>query len=216
MLLLDSADAADARRAAALGLVRGATTNPALVAQAGRRAEEVVAELADILPGTVFHQLTAQTADGREAEARRFAAIRPGRVALKVPCTADNLGLVARLVADGLTCAVTSIFSPAQTILAAEAGAAVVLPYVNRTTRLYGDGPGLVHQMRAVVDALGSPMRIVAASVKSPEEAVAALLAGAHDLTLPLALIEAMGEHPASLAAIGEFRTAGAGRAVPR
>ena len=212
MLLLDSADVEAARRAAGLGFIRGVTTNPTLVAASGRPAEAVIPELADIVAGTVFYQLTAETPAAREAEARRFAQLRPGRVGIKVPTTTENLALVARLVADGMTCAMTAIFSPGQALLASEAGASFVIPYVNRTTRLYGDGPGLVREMRQVIDAGGSPMRILAASVKSPEEAVASLLAGAHDLTLPLAVIEALGEHPGSLAAIDEFRAA-AGRA---
>lgn len=211
MLLLDSAHVEMARRAAALGFVRGATTNPTLMAETGRRAEDVIAEFADVLPGPIFYQLVGETAAEREAEAHRFAALRPGRVALKVPCTTDNLALVARLTAGGLACAMTAIFSPGQAMLAAEAGALYLIPYVNRTTRLYGDGVGLVHQMREVVDALGTPTRILAASVKSPEEAVAALVAGAHGLTLPLAVIEALGEYPGSHAAIEEFRAA-AGR----
>jgi transaldolase len=208
VLLLDSADVVDARRAAQLGLVRGVTTNPTLLAASRRPPEAVIPALADTLPGTVFYQLTAETSAAREAEAHRFARLRPGRVGIKVPTTTENLALVASLVADGLTCAMTAIFSPAQALLAVEAGAAFVIPYVNRTTRLLGDGPGLVRQMRQVIDASGSPMRILAASVKSPDEAVAALLAGAHDLTLPLAVIEALGEHPASFAAIDEFRAA--------
>jgi transaldolase len=208
MLLLDSADVAAARRAADLGFVRGATTNPTLMAASGRRAEAVVPDLADILPGPIFYQVTGETLAAREAEARRFASLRPGRIAIKVPTTTDNLALVARLTRDEITCALTAIFSPAQVLLAVEAGAAFVIPYVNRTTRLLGDGPGVVHQMRLVIDALGAPTRILAASVKSPDEAVAALLAGAHGLTLPLPVIEALGEHPGSLAAIEEFRAA--------
>lgn len=210
MLLLDSAQVDAARRAAALGFVRGATTNPTLMAETGRRAEDVIPELADLLEGTIFYQLVGETAEARAAEARRFAALRPGRVGIKVPCTTENLALAARLSSDGLTLAMTAIFSPAQALLAVEAGAAYLIPYVNRTTRLYGDGPGLVARMRAVIDALGAPTRILAASVKSPDEAVAALAAGAHGLTLPLPLIEAMGEHPGSTAAIEEFRAAAA------
>lgn len=210
MLLLDSAQVDAARRAAALGFVRGATTNPTLMAETGRRAEDVIPELADLLEGTIFYQLVGETAEARAAEARRFAALRPGRVGIKVPCTTENLALAARLSGDGLTLAMTAIFSPAQALLAVEAGAAYLIPYVNRTTRLYGDGPGLVARMRAVIDALGAPTRILAASVKSPDEAVAALAAGAHGLTLPLPLIEAMGEHPGSTAAIEEFRAAAA------
>lgn len=206
MLFLDSAHVEDARRAAWLGLVQGVTTNPMLMAQTGRAAEDVLGELADIVPGTIFYQLSGPTVEEREAEARRVELVRPRRIGLKVPCTTENLGLVARLSADGLTCGMTTIFSSSQALLAAEAGARYIFPYVNRTTRLFGDGFALVHEMRQVVDAMGSPAKIVAASVKSADEAVATILAGAHGLTLPLAVLESLGEHPGSSLSIEEFR----------
>ena len=80
-----------------------------------------------------------------------------------------------------------------------------MLPYVNRSTRLLGDGFGLVEAMRAVIDSGSYPVEIIAASVKSPEEAVQTLLAGAHHLTLPLAVIQAMGQHPLSDETIAAF-----------
>ncbi len=96
----------------------------------------------------------------------------------------------------------------AQAVLAALVGAAYVAPYVSRLTRHLGDGPAIVREMAAVVR--GSRTRIIAASLKSSSEAVAALLAGAHDVTLPLDLILAMGEHELSRQAIEEFDAAGA------
>jgi transaldolase len=90
-----------------------------------------------------------------------------------------------------------------------QAGADLVFPYVNRSTRLMGDGLGLIRQMRAVADAEGSGLEIAAASIKTPEEAVETILAGAHHLTLPLAVIQAMGEHPLSQQTIAEFNAAG-------
>jgi transaldolase len=206
-LYLDSALIDDARRAFALGFVGGITTNPTLMAKTGRPTEEVIATLCEICSGTVFHQLTAPTLDERGAEARRFAALRPN-VGLKIPCTPENLGLAARLANDGATVAITAIFSAAQVYLACEAGARYILPYVNRSTRLLGDGLALVREMRAVIDADSAPVEIIAASIKSPEEAVATVLAGAHHLTLPLSVIEAMGAHPLSEQAIEEFAKA--------
>ncbi len=172
ILLLDSALAEEARRAGQLGFVGGITTNPALMAKAGRPADEVIRELCDLVPGTVFYQLSAPTLAGREDEAQRMAGLAPGRVGLKIPCTLENLSLAAQLAKAGYTVGMTAIFSPAQVYLACQAGARCVLPYVNRSTRLLGDGLALVRQMRAVIDASGLPMEIIAASVKSPQEAV--------------------------------------------
>lgn len=207
-LFLDSALADDAHRAKALSFVRGLTTNPTLMAKASRPAEEVLRELCAILSGTVFYQLAAPTVTEREAEAHHMASLIPKRIGLKIPCTTENLALATRLVKSGYTVGITAIFSAAQVYLAAEAGARYVLPYVNRSTRLLGDGLALVRQMRAVIEATHAPMEILAASVKTPAEAVETVLAGAHHLTLPLSVIEAMGQHPLSDDTIIEFARA--------
>ena len=207
-LFLDSALTDDARRASALGFVNGITTNPTLMAKAQHPAEDVIRELCDLISGTVFYQLTAPTVAEREAEAHRMANLIPNRIGLKIPCTTENLALAARLVKEGHTVGITAIFSTAQVYLAAEAGVRFVLPYVNRSTRLLGDGLALVRQMRAVIDSTQSPLKILAASVKSPGEAVDTVLAGAHHLTLPLSVIEAMGQHPLSDQTIEEFARA--------
>ncbi len=208
-IYLDSARPVDAERAAALGFVVGATTNPTLVAASGLTAADVVSTLCRLLPGTVFHQLTADTVAEREAEAHRFAGLVPGRVGIKIPTTTENLALARRLASAGLVVGMTAIFSAAQVVIAAEAGARYVIPYVDRSTRLLGDGLALVREMRSVVDAVapggGSAIEILAASIKTPDQAVATLLAGAHHLTLPLAVLEAMGEHELSRATIEEF-----------
>lgn len=204
-LFLDSASAEDARSAAALGFVRGATTNPVLVARAGVPAATALCDLCDLLPGTVFHQTVGRDAAQRLADARLALGLRPGRIGLKIPCTLDNLALAATLAREGHIVGMTAIFSPAQVYLACEVGARYVLPYVNRSTRLMGDGTELVRRMRQVIDAVAAPVEIVAASVKSPEEAVATLLAGAHHLTVPLEVIRRMAWHEHSEGAIAEF-----------
>jgi len=209
-IYLDSASLGDARRAVELGFIAGVTTNPKLVARTGRAAEEVIPELCDALgEGLVFYQLTASTVEEREAEARCFAALRPGRVGLKIPCTTENLALLCRLVDEGFACAETAIFSVHQALLACEAGAGYVIPYVNRATRLQGDGVALVAELAAVVEATGGLCEVLVASFRSVSEVVQAVLAGADHVTLPLNLLLAMGDHPLSEQAIAEFAQAG-------
>jgi transaldolase len=204
-LFLDSALIEEARRAAELGFVWGATTNPALMARSERGPVEVIAGFCGLLPGTVFYQLTAKTLVEREAEARRIVEIDPVKVGVKIPCTTENLGLVARLTNEGITCAVTAIFSSHQAYLACEAGADYILPYVNRSTRLQGDGPGLVREMLDIIEATGSGTELLAASIKTPAEVVETLLVGAHHISLPFDLILSLGEHPLSRQAIADF-----------
>ena len=199
-LFLDSADVADARRAMELGFVAGITTNPTLIARTGRPALEVIAELCAISKGPVFYQLTT----GTEGEARRFHALAPSRIVLKIPASLSGLRLVASLSSE-IPCAVTAIFSAAQAYLACQAGARYVIPYVNRLTRLGGDGIALVRRIAAI---LGPDTELLAASLKSPAEVVDALAAGAHHVTVPWKLIEEMAGHRLSALAVEEFARA--------
>jgi transaldolase len=210
-LFLDSAFVDDARKAAALGFVTGITTNPILIAKVLntdkrlKTREDLIAALCDVFPGTVMVQLTAATALEREAEGRRLLNLHPGQVGLKIPSTMENFPLAQRFAADGHAVGMTAIFSPGQVYLACEAGAKYIFPYVNRSTRLLGDGLALVRQMRAVINALESPAHILAASIKTPEEGVDTILAGAHGLTLPLDVMLALGDNPFSEQSIAEF-----------
>jgi transaldolase len=214
-LFLDSAFVEDAARAAKLGFVSGITTNPGLITRVlGEKARgrtpvqntlDAVTALCDVFPGVVMAQLTAPTVKEREEEACVYINSRPGQVGLKIPSAPENFALARRFSAEGVKVGMTTIFSPGQVYLACEAGAAIIFPYVNRSTRLLGDGFALVRQMRAVVDALGSPAQILAASIKTPQEAVDTILAGAHGLTLPLAVLLSLGQHPLSDQSIAEF-----------
>jgi transaldolase len=204
-LFLDSASVDDAERAFAAGLVGGITTNPALIAREGRAPEDIIAALCAVATGPVFYQLMAGDVEARRAEAARMLAVRSGQVGLKIPCTSENLALASELARAGHLVGITAVFSGAQAYLACQAGARFVLPYVGRSTRLLGDGPAIIREMRDVIDACGADTGILAASVKSPDEAVQALQAGAHALTLPLPVIEAMGQHHLSDQAIIDF-----------
>lgn len=203
-LYLDSADLNDARRAAELGFVFGVTTNPTLIAKVGRRGLDVLHDLLGVTDGPVFYQVTAETVEGRAAQAREAAALSPQRVVIKIPATTENIALAARLShEEGVRCAITAVSSPAQAYLAAQAGAEYAIPYVNRLTRQMGDGIAVLRDVAAIVR--GSRTRVLAASLKTCDEVVAAVLAGADDVTIPLDVILALGEHELSYKAIADF-----------
>ena len=215
-LFLDSAAIDDALQAAALGFVDGITTNPTLInkvlktkPQASgirlKTREDLIAAICDVFPGIVMVQLTAETPEERKQEGTRLLRLRHGQIGLKIPSTSENFPLAKHFAKDGFTIGMTTIFSPGQAFLACEAGAKIIFPYVNRTTRLLGNGLALVRQLRDVVDALKSPVEILAASIKSTEEATDTILAGAHGLTIPLNIIQSLGQNPNSQQAIADF-----------
>jgi transaldolase len=207
-LFLDSALVDEARQAAGLGFVAGATTNPALVARTGRPARDVVADLCATLPGVVFHQVGEAPGPALDAEIEAFRQISE-RVAFKLPCTLAYAPVAHDLSRQGVICALTAVYSPAQACIAAQTGAAYAIPYVNRATRYCGSGPALVAEIAAVLE--GTECQILAASLKSPAEVVETLLAGAQHVTLTWDVLAAMAHHPLTDLALEEFARA-AGR----
>lgn len=204
-LFLDSAIREEAKRAAAMGFVNGVTTNPALIARAGRPAIEVIGYLLDMAEWPVFYQVISQTRHEIEDEARKFTSLAPDRVVLKVMCELPLLEIMADMGA-GYRWAATGVFTGAQAFLACEAGAGFLIPYVNRATRYGGDGVDVVDEIATILDACGSETEIVAASIKSAREAVGVLIAGAHHVSVPLSVIEEMASHPLTTIASEEFR----------
>lgn len=205
-IFLDSALAEEAGRAFALGFVGGVTTNPKLMSHIKGKPETVIHGLCALSHGPVFYQLTAASAKEKEEEAVRFHRLDPRKVVLKIPCTTENLSFMAVLRSrHSIQCAATAVFSAAQAYLACEAGARYLIPYVSRMTSGGGDGPGLVAKMAAIARSAGNGTEILAASLKTPEEVAQVIIAGAHHVTLPLALIEALGNDPRSDEAIEAF-----------
>jgi transaldolase len=199
---LDSAHPSDARRAQQLGFVEAITTNPTLIARTGRPGLEVLAELVEIFDGHVFYQVTAPSVEGRYDQAWEAHEVRPDKVVIKIPATVENLTMAARLIDAGIECAITAVYSPAQAYLAAQVEATFAIPYVNRITRQLGDGLAVVRDVAQILR--GTQTEVLAASLKTVDEVVATLLAGAQHVTIPLELILAMGEHELSRQAIEE------------
>ena len=205
MIYLDSADAADARRAAQLAYVRGITTNPKLMAESGRQPLEQLEALLEAFPaGPVFFQPSSPEAATTElAEALKLGE----RVVAKLPAQAQMFALGTDLARDGVTVAYTAVYSPAQALVAASADATWVIPYVDRAARLRPDSP-VVAAIADVLRAAGSSVRVLAASIKSPQQAVESVMQGADAVTAGLAVLEALAHDPLTESAVDEFARA--------
>ena len=208
MIYLDSALINEAETAIKWGWVKGITTNPTLLAKSNLPPETTLEKLAQISPGELYYQLTASDYQGMVTEARKAYGIIGEKIVLKIPATALGFQVVATLSKE-ITCSVTAIYSPAQALVAREAGAKYAIAYVNRATKLLGDGLALIREMSQVL--VRSNTKILAASLKSPQEIAAAIQAGADNVTVPLALLEAMTNHELSTNTVTEFNQKGIG-----
>ena len=208
MIYLDSAIISDAKIARQYGWVKGITTNPTLLGKSDLSPGEILQQLANLSPGELYYQLTATEAEKMIAEGKKAHQLIGEKTVLKIPATTIGFQVTATL-SPQIPCAVTAIYSGAQAAIAKEAGAKYAIAYVNRATRLLGDGLALVKQMAKVLE--GSKTEILAASLKSPQEAADALQAGAHHLTIPLDILKAMTTHEFSEKTVVEFNEKGQG-----
>lgn len=203
-LFIDTANVDEIRQASELGVICGVTTNPSLIAKEGRVFADVVREITRIVDGPISAEVVASEADGMVAEATELTKIHKN-IVIKIPMTAEGLKAVRRLSAMGVHTNVTLIFSPAQALLAARAGATYVSPFVGRLNDISSDGNALVEAIAKIFALHGIKTEIIAASIRGPEDVVDVALAGAHIATVPYKVICQMIAHPLTDAGIERF-----------
>lgn len=203
-LFIDTANVDEIRQASELGVICGVTTNPSLIAKEGRVFADVVREITRIVDGPISAEVVASEADGMVAEAAELTKIHKN-IVIKIPMTAEGLKAVRRLSAMGVHTNVTLIFSPAQALLAARAGATYVSPFVGRLNDISSDGNTLVEAIAKIFSLHGIKTEIIAASIRGPEDVVDVALAGAHIATVPYKVICQMIAHPLTDAGIERF-----------
>lgn len=193
---IDSADSQEIRSLAATGFVDGVTTNPTLIAKAGRPFLDTIREICEIVSGPVSAEVTATDYDTMLAEGRKLAKLAKN-VAVKVPLTIDGLRVCRQLSDAGTLVNVTLCFSAAQAILAAKAGAAFVSPFVGRLDDVGTDGLALIEEIVEIYSNYSDfQTEVLVASVRGPQHVVAAARMGAHVATLPPAVLKQMVQHP--------------------
>jgi transaldolase len=192
---LDTANVDEIREAASLGLIDGVTTNPSLVAKAGRPFEELIHEICEIVQGPVSAEVVEVEAAAMIEEGRRLAAIHE-HVVVKCPLTRDGLKATRALADDDIRVNVTLCFSPTQALLAAKAGAAYISPFVGRLDDVSQDGMELLQQIIAIYENYGFPTEVLAASIRHPKHVLDAALMGADVVTLPYKVFDALFNHP--------------------
>ncbi|MFC2055385.1 transaldolase family protein [Chloroflexota bacterium] len=205
---MDSAKKNEVIKAMAFGWVRGVTTNPSLLAKVDHPPEVVLEQLSSISTGPLFYQLMVKTPHEMLREANKARDLVGEKLVLKILPSEAGFRFCAQYSGD-FPCCVTAVFSEWQALVAREAEAAYIAIYVNRATRLLGDGIELVKNASAVLS--GSSTQIVAASIKSPLEASAVFMAGAHHLAVPYDVLQKLITHELSERAIAEFYGSGVG-----
>ncbi len=192
---IDTADVGEIKKALAMGLCDGVTTNPSLVARTGRRFSEVLKEITALLPGPVSAEVTAVEYEGMMREARQYAKVAEN-VVVKVPLIVEGLRAVRDLTAEGIRTNMTLCFSPVQALLAAKAGATYVSPFVGRLDDVSEDGMALIAQILEIYRNYDFATKVLVASVRHPLHVLEAARLGADVATIPFNVLEQLARHP--------------------
>jgi transaldolase len=201
---LDTAMVDEIRQGLAWGLVDGVTTNPSLASKTGRKFREVIEEICTLVDGPISAEVVATGAEGMIHEGRELAKIHPN-IVVKVPLIAEGLKATRVLAGEGIRTNVTLIFSPAQALLAAKAGASYVSPFVGRLDDVSHTGMDLVAQILEIFDAYQYPTEVIVASIRNPLHVVDAARMGAHIATMPLGVMKQLMAHPLTDAGLEKF-----------
>ena len=205
-IFIDTANIDEIRSTAELGIISGVTTNPSLIAREGRDFEGVIKEITDIVDGPISAEVTGESAADMIEEGKKLSSIHEN-VVIKVPITEEGLKATAALSSLGIKTNVTLIFSPAQALLAARAGATYVSPFIGRLDDISEDGCDTVSKISEIFAMHGIKTEIIAASIRGTQDVTDAALAGADIATVPYKVIKQMIRHPLTDIGLEKFKS---------
>jgi transaldolase len=191
---LDSAIYEEIAEAVKWGVIDGVTTNPTLIAKAGRDHEEQVKRICGIV-GNVSAEVVSENADDMIVEGRRIAKWHPN-VIVKVPLTPDGLSAGKVLAGEGTRINVTLCFSVNQALLAAAIGAHIISPFAGRLDDINEDGMRVVADIVSAYRQQNIKTKVLAASMRHPMHIQQAALAGADIATMPFSVLKQLFNHP--------------------
>lgn len=203
-IFIDTANVSEIREAESWGILSGVTTNPSLIAREGKDFVEVVKEITSIVDGPISAEVISLEHEGMIKEAKELVKIHKN-IVIKVPMTIEGLKAVKLLSKAGIKTNVTLVFSSAQALLAAKAGASFVSPFLGRLDDFGMEGMNLIEEIVTIFNNYGLETEIIAASIRHPMHAINAALAGAHISTIPFKVLEQMTKHPQTDLGVEKF-----------
>ena len=212
-LYLDSADVGELARVLPSPLVAGVTTNPTLLKRAGLAWDalpDFVRRVEQLGVRTVHMQVRHADEDGMLRDAAGYRTLGSlAEAIVKLPATRAGYAAAAALVADGVPVTMTAVSEPEQVLWSLRVGARYAAPYLGRMDEAGRDGQAVIRAMQGVVRAYPSPggesLRLLVASIRSPEAFRDLLQLGVGAATVPVPLFERLTQHEVTLAAEHAF-----------
>ncbi|MBQ3053613.1 MAG: fructose-6-phosphate aldolase [Clostridia bacterium] len=207
LYILDTANIEDIKHCNEFYPLAGVTTNPSIISKEGKHFRETLKEIRHIIgEDKMLHVQTVQkTAEDMIEEAKLLKKECGGVFYIKIPIGEEGLKATMELKKLGIGVTMTTIFTPAQALIAAKAGASFVAPYVNRLDNIIGDGTNVVAEIVKQLDYYKLDCKVLAASFKNAEQVHKCSCVGCHSVTVSADILKALISHPMTDSALEAF-----------
>lgn len=205
--ILDTADLAAIKHCNEFYPLSGVTTNPSIIAKEKGDFWQILKEIRGVIGNDkMLHVQTVQTTAKKMVEEAKLIKEKiGGDIYIKIPIGEEGLKAVPMIKNLGIGVTMTAIFTPAQALMAAKAGADFVAPYVNRLDNILGDGTNVVAEIVQQFEIYGLDCKVLAASFKNAEQVHRCALCGCHSVTVSADVLKSLITHPMTDAAVEGF-----------
>lgn len=204
-LFVDTANINEITDASTWGFIKGVTTNPSLIAKEGLSQKDVIAKIVTLIDGPISAEVTANDFEGMMAQAQDLYNIDPLHIVIKLPMTMAGLKACAELTKLNIPTNVTLCFSASQALLAMEAGATYVSPFLGRLDDNGWDSMKLIRDIVRLKENYGYKTKIIAASIRSVAHVENCAIAGADIATVPYKVLTKLVHHPLTDQGLKDF-----------
>ncbi len=192
---IDTANIAEIREAASLGIIDGCTTNPSLLAKEKGSYKEILAEICEIVSGPVSAEVVSLDAEGMVKEGKDLCKVADN-IIIKVPCIREGIKAISMFKKEGIQTNATLCFSANQGLVVAKAGASFVSPFVGRVDDVGNPGMDLIRELVQIYNNYSFGTQIIVASIRHPQHVYESALIGADVATIPFKVLEQLIKHP--------------------
>lgn len=205
---IDTANLEQIKTAESFGILDGVTTNPSLMAKEGIKGQDNILKhyqnICAIVDGPVSAEVIATDFENMIKEGEMLASLHDN-IVVKVPMTREGIKAIHYFSKNNIQTNCTLIFSPAQAILAAKAGATYLSPFVGRVDDNSDDGIALIAKIVDIYETQAYQTQILAASIRHPMHVIQCAELGADVVTCPFSVINQLFDHPMTTLGLEKF-----------
>lgn len=207
-LFLDTANLKEIKEGSEWVFLKGVTTNPSLIAKEGRKQKDIISEIVKMVDGPISAEVTANDSENRIKQGHELYQLDPKHIVIKLPITMDGLKACSVLHKEGIPTNRTLCFSVSQALLAREAGATYVSPFLGRLDDNGWDSKKLIQDLVTLKKANGYTTKIICASIRNVAHVETCALLGADIATIPYKVMVKLVKHPLTDAGLESFAKA--------